>query len=829
MMIRSFYSLKSWSLFVFIFLMISSFFGNTLAIASVFPTFDRLAPISANVQAPTGLALDQQGRVYVAVTTGDRVSVFSQSGQLLHSIDNLAEPISIAVAANGRIYIGNKLTGDVSVYDNGFTFLFKLGQGDGEFGFPASIAVDNAANTIYVVDRINSAVKVYNSNGSLNTSLGQPGNADGQFYQPVSIAIDTIANELIVLDHQEKLDSLVGTYIHGARIQYFDLNGVFLRGYSKFGYNINVGQLVKPIHVAVDELSRVYVTDSRIQKVMVYDNLDTFLGSIDDAVTPLRTPIGMGIGASKRLYVSSLFADQIEVYGIDDYSALDLAPAALSFTAIEGDGVLTPQNTTITNSGNIAFNWTAASQTSWITLQLADTLGKDLDPGSTPLEIGVDATNLAPGLYPGTVDITLDSGILETINVTLTVVSTSLQTLPTALTFDAEIGTSPVSQTLSAFTDMITPFNWTVTSDSAWLSTSSAAGTTPEDMQVSVDAASQTAGTYTGKLSFFNQADGSASVEVVVTLNVTDQTTPAGPIVPLLEASLSTQNSVGKKWNVTQILPAGTSLHGIWGSSAKDLYVVGDAGTILHNDGTAWTAMTSGSSQTLYSVWGSSESDVYAVGDSGLVLHYNGTNWTSVATATVEVLPDVTGTATDVLAINATGTVISDSFVNYTATGVALRSIWGSSGSDIFVAGAAGSVLHYDGSTWTPMASVTGQVLNSIWGSSGSNVFAVGENGTIIHYNGSTWNTMTSGTVETLQSVWGSSSSDVFAVGTSGLVLHYNGTSWTPVTSGQTVTLNDVWVSSKSEMFAVGEDGIIISGRAQFPWLLFLPTILSGK
>ena len=56
-------------------------------------------------------------------------------------------------------------------------------------------------------------------------------------------------------------------------------------------------------------------------------------------------------------------------------------------------------------------------------------------------------------------------------------------------------------------------------------------------------------------------------------------------------------------------------------------------------------------------------------------------------------------------------------------------------------------------------------LLFGIWGSSATDVFAVGRRGTILHYNGSNWSPMTSGTTTDLVDVWGSSSNDVFAVG----------------------------------------------------------------
>jgi hypothetical protein len=73
------------------------------------------------------------------------------------------------------------------------------------------------------------------------------------------------------------------------------------------------------------------------------------------------------------------------------------------------------------------------------------------------------------------------------------------------------------------------------------------------------------------------------------------------------------------------------------------------------------------------------------------------------------------------------------------------------------------------------MTSGTTNDLIGIWGSSTSDVFAVGEGGSILHYNGSTWSTMTSGTTNDLQDVWANSTSNVFAVGVFGTILHYSG------------------------------------------------------
>ena len=70
--------------------------------------------------------------------------------------------------------------------------------------------------------------------------------------------------------------------------------------------------------------------------------------------------------------------------------------------------------------------------------------------------------------------------------------------------------------------------------------------------------------------------------------------------------------------------------------------------------------------------------------------------------------------------------------------------VWGSSANDVYSVGADGSILHYDGSSWSSMDSSTGYWLGGVWGSSASDVFAVGGNGTILHYDGSNWSLMMS-------------------------------------------------------------------------------------
>jgi hypothetical protein len=79
-------------------------------------------------------------------------------------------------------------------------------------------------------------------------------------------------------------------------------------------------------------------------------------------------------------------------------------------------------------------------------------------------------------------------------------------------------------------------------------------------------------------------------------------------------------------------LPAHSNLFKVWGSSANDVYFVGDDGLVAHFDGSAISTEATPSNDRLVTVFGTGPNDVYAVG--GLLapqfIHWNGQAWTSL-------------------------------------------------------------------------------------------------------------------------------------------------------------------------------------------------------
>ncbi|MBI3032103.1 thioredoxin domain-containing protein [Candidatus Woesearchaeota archaeon] len=191
--------------------------------------------------------------------------------------------------------------------------------------------------------------------------------------------------------------------------------------------------------------------------------------------------------------------------------------------------------------------------------------------------------------------------------------------------------------------------------------------------------------------------------------------------------------------------------------------------------------------------------------------------WEKIESGTTKHLVGIWGSSSnDVFAVGYDGTILHYNGVSWTemesgtkVQKVHLSGIWGSSSNDVFAVGWDGTILHYDGNTWTEMESGTPYTLFNIWGSSSNDVFAVGWDGTILHYDGNTWTEMESGTKVGLNGIWGSSSNDVFAVGHDGIILHYNGNTWTEMESGTKVSLSGIWGSSSNDVFATRYEKIL--------------------
>ncbi len=291
-------------------------------------------------------------------------------------------------------------------------------------------------------------------------------------------------------------------------------------------------------------------------------------------------------------------------------------------------------------------------------------------------------------------------------------------------------------------------------------------------------------------------------------------------------------------------VPTSVALNAIWGSGAKDIYVVGDQGMILHYDGATWLPTPFGADH-LRGVWGSGPTDIHAVGDNGTTLHFDGKNWFKNPSTQTFGLWAVHGSSpTRAFAVGVNETILA-------YNGTTWNKVHGGAGAQLFavhddggtvVAGGNGKLLtSVDGSSWTPLATPTGMSsirglgrragalvaaggeqialwdgkawtqeapagLPSLYALAPSGDLAAGASGLVLERQNSVWQRLGSGLQSTVHALAGSGPDDLHAVGNQ-LLLRWDGKTWVEQLLPLKSAFNAVGVRSKAEAFAVGDSG----------------------
>ena len=257
--------------------------------------------------------------------------------------------------------------------------------------------------------------------------------------------------------------------------------------------------------------------------------------------------------------------------------------------------------------------------------------------------------------------------------------------------------------------------------------------------------------------------------------------------------------------------PTTQTLFGIHAISPTDIWAVGNAGTVLHWDGTAWRKVNLGAASTsrnLFDVWASGPNDVWVVGATGtmmgdraIILRWNGTAWTTVPNGSTRDLNGIHGlSANEIYAV----------------------------GENTFSVGDPGEFWKWNGSQWSPMSNSVNGRLWRVWAVSSTEIWAMGLVGTLIKHNGSMATAVNLSSIGATSStqfrqMWGTDSNNLFLVGGSGFAARYNGT-WNRITQTATTfhTLYSVYgTTATGTVYAVGGGGWLF--RSDPPYTSFLP------
>lgn len=446
------------------------------------PQYIHLGDITNGLDRPVDLAIDSAGNIYVTQGIRNEVVIFSREGIRIGSI-NISSPISVAVGG-GYLYVGSR-DGYVSVYTPSGSFIKKIWQKDFHFHRPAAIAVNET--NIFISDNLSGVIDVIDLSGNQVMQIDSVDRPMGMFIS---------GNNLYVVD----LAFNNGGY-QGAEIKVYDLSGNLINRFGSYG--VGEGRFAYPFDIVVDDGGRVYVSDAYTAGIQVLDASGTFLTAIYDAAEPLSNPKGIAMGPDGRFFVVSMMDSKIQVYGIDDYTYLTVSPPSLTIEAQVGKPV-PPVTLTIGNEGAGTLTYNITSSEAWVSI--ASPTGVVSGASSVNIDVSADISTLTPGQYPAVLTITDDSGITETVDVTLNLYEEPVLTVtPSSLSFSYTIGGDlPSSRTVNIelSNDLFGTTSWTATSQDAWLSftPSTATGNSYTQMGVSVNPEGLSEGTYNGSI-----------------------------------------------------------------------------------------------------------------------------------------------------------------------------------------------------------------------------------------------------------------------------------------------------------------------------------------
>ncbi|MEK7858932.1 MAG: hypothetical protein AAB320_07300 [Elusimicrobiota bacterium] len=169
---------------------------------------------------PRGVAINDEGTIYVADTGNRRIDAFSPEGVYLFGFGptvgafELKEPMAVAWDKAGFIYFVDKGLKRVFKCEPSGGFIASWG-GEGEapglFQSPVSLAFDGN-NYLYVLDDALRRVSVYTKDGRWMTDLFAGGQQERELNEPSALAVQ--GARLIIADKSQKTPRIVSFDLH---------------------------------------------------------------------------------------------------------------------------------------------------------------------------------------------------------------------------------------------------------------------------------------------------------------------------------------------------------------------------------------------------------------------------------------------------------------------------------------------------------------------------------------------------------------------------------------------------------------------------------------
>jgi DNA-binding beta-propeller fold protein YncE len=220
-------------------------------------------------RASGGLAASRKLGLFVSDTSGNRLQHFALDGKWIANIGEkqgffdsrknegrLSQPNGVAINDNGTVYVADTGNRRIDAFNPEGVFVFSIGPKMGEFELqePVALAWDKGG-FLYIVDKGLKKVFKCEPSGAFLAAWGDEGSGPGQFKSPVSIAFDG-HNYLYTLDAELK------------RVSVHTRSGKWLTDFFAGGKQER--ELLEPVAVGVSG-TRLVIADKGKGKLVSFD------------------------------------------------------------------------------------------------------------------------------------------------------------------------------------------------------------------------------------------------------------------------------------------------------------------------------------------------------------------------------------------------------------------------------------------------------------------------------------------------------------------------------------------------------------------------------
>ncbi len=271
--------------------------------------------LQAGFSCPSDVTVGRDGTIFVLDGIHGAVKAFSAQGQYLFSAGTpgsgpaqLKKPLGFDCSADGQIYIADTGNRRVQIMspEGRFTDSFPVkpcpGSGSAD---PVDIVIDEKNGRCYVVDNDNHGIAAYAlTTHDRQSCWGGRGDRPGEFQHPFFVALDK-RSFLYVVD------------VLNTRVQVVSPEGRTMAFVGRWG--VDRGMLYRPKGVCIDPNGRIYISDSYLGVIQVFERYKKFLGVIGtDTGQTIRftTPVGIHVDTNMRLYVVEMKKNRVSVYDI---------------------------------------------------------------------------------------------------------------------------------------------------------------------------------------------------------------------------------------------------------------------------------------------------------------------------------------------------------------------------------------------------------------------------------------------------------------------------------------------------------------------------------